>query len=88
MGEILKKFGAKRKESIESYVTKCVEFLWLMKVQTPPMVLLWQQSGDVVDQKRFTFYTKKGQTVSQAVWPAVLLHDGGPTMLKGIVQGM
>ena len=57
-----------------------------MKVQDPPMKLVWQNAGDLHDKNTFTFYKKSGQTVLNTVWPAVMLHSQGPLMSKGIVQ--
>jgi hypothetical protein len=74
---------------IRTFVSKCVEIIWLMKIQSPPMELLWQQSGDPCDKDRFAFYTKKGEKVERCVWPAVILHAGnGPLVSKGVIQGI
>lgn len=63
-----------------------MRLIWLMKIQEPPMKLLWQNTGDLHDKNNFTFYKKTGHTVLCTVWPAVLLHADGPLMSKGIVQ--
>ena len=78
---------SKDNADVEKFVSRCVEIIWLMKIQSPPMALLWQQKGDSVDKDRFTFYTKKGGNVDYCVWPAVLLHAGnGPLVSKGVIQ--
>ncbi|XP_060608166.1 uncharacterized protein LOC132760244 [Ruditapes philippinarum] len=71
---------------IENFVAKAFEVIWLMTIQNPPMIFKWQKRDEPVDKERFTFYTKRGNTIKQTVWPAVLLHESGPLMSKGIVQ--
>ncbi|XP_052795793.1 uncharacterized protein LOC128228494 [Mya arenaria] len=84
---IKKKCQVKASTELDKFVSKCVELLWLMEVQDPPMQLIWAEQGHRVDKDRFTFYTKRGEVVQQSIWPAVLLHKDGPLMSKGIVQG-
>lgn len=72
---------------INEFVSKSLQCVWLMKVQDPPVVLLWAEQDKAFDKNRFSYYTKKGNTVAQAVWPAVLLYTGGPLVVKGIAQG-
>lgn len=69
------------------FIEGCLTCVWLMKVQCPPVALLWQKPGTPCDKNRFTFYTQRGTNVVQTVWPAVLLHENGPLMSKGVVQG-
>ncbi|XP_053399565.1 uncharacterized protein LOC123557239 [Mercenaria mercenaria] len=70
----------------DKFVEKAFEIIWLMKIQNPPMEFKWQIRDEKFDRERFTFYTKRGDKVGQTVWPAVLLHEDGPLMSKGIVQ--
>lgn len=73
-------------EGVNVFVRESLKYVWLMKVQDPPMVFLWADTQVPIDKSRFTFYTQRGETVVQTVWPAVLLHEAGPLMSKGIVQ--
>ncbi|XP_052794069.1 uncharacterized protein LOC128227498 isoform X2 [Mya arenaria] len=74
-------------DGINTFIESSLKSIWLMKVQDPPVVLKWVDPGTKVQTDKFSFYTKKGKTVAQCVWPAVLLHEDGPLMSKGIVQG-
>lgn len=86
--EILKKHRlTKSVQGFNKFVEQAMRLVWLMKIQDPPMKLLWQNSGEPYDKNNFTFYTKTGDAVLYTVWPAVLLHEDGPLMSKGIVQG-
>ncbi|WAQ97963.1 hypothetical protein MAR_022336 [Mya arenaria] len=85
---IKKKCQVKASTELDKFVSKCVELLWLMEVQDPPMQLIWAEQGHRVDKDRFTFYTKRGEVVQQSIWPAVLLHKDGPLMSKGISEKM
>ncbi|XP_060556665.1 uncharacterized protein LOC132717249 [Ruditapes philippinarum] len=70
----------------DAFVAKTFEIVWLMKIQNPQMETQWQSQDEKCDKDKFTFYTKRGDIVSQTVWPAVLLHKNGPLMSKGILQ--
>ncbi|XP_021352067.1 uncharacterized protein LOC110449496 isoform X1 [Mizuhopecten yessoensis] len=72
-------------EQIHKYVERCVELVWLMSVQDPPMFLASADAGDKVRTDLFTYYGRKGRTVSATVWPAVLLHSDGPIISKGYI---
>jgi hypothetical protein len=69
----------------ESFIDKCVELCWLMQIQDPPMSLDFG-STKTVDQNRFRFFTRSGNVVDFVVWPALLLHENGPLVQKGVVQ--
>lgn len=75
-------------KSLKDFVGKALELVWVMKIQDPPMELTWCNRGDTFNKNMFTYYTNRGNTVRQSVWPAVLLHKDGPLMSKGVVQGM
>jgi hypothetical protein len=70
----------------DAFVAKTFDIVWLMKIQNPQMETQWQSEEEKCDKDKFTFYTKRGDIVSQTVWPAVLLHKNGPLMSKGILQ--
>ena len=68
---------------MNKYITRCVEVIWLMVIQDPPMVLVFAYNGDKMDTKMFSNYNGKGKKVNYTVWPAVLLHEKGPIVSKG-----
>ncbi|XP_062621108.1 uncharacterized protein LOC134282719 [Saccostrea cucullata] len=68
---------------IEIFIDKCVEIIWLMSVQDPPMDLRYPTPGEKLDTSSFKHYRKKGTVVQQCVWPAVYLHKDGPVVSKG-----
>lgn len=81
-------FDEKVIEACTSYITKCVELCWLMRVQDPPVCLTW----DVPEDKSFNTevyraYTKSGHHIEYVVWPAMYLYEGGPVLMKGVAQG-
>jgi len=39
------------------------------------------------DTKMFKSYTKTGPRLAFVVWPALMLHKGGPVVCKGVAQG-
>lgn len=70
---------------LSDYIDKCIEILWLMCVQDPPMALTWPSEGDRVDTDKYEFYSDSGRYVSMCVWPAVLLQDRGKVLCKGSI---
>ncbi|KAL3879227.1 hypothetical protein ACJMK2_031533 [Sinanodonta woodiana] len=74
------------------YLTCCTELCWKMGVQEKPMHLDVNAEKQVGQEKRFDTdkfraYTKTGKYVAYVVWPALLLHEGGAMLAKGIAQG-
>lgn len=69
----------------EPFVDKCVELCWMMQIQDPPMSLDFG-SSKTVDQHMFRLFTRSGNVVDFVVWPALLLHENGPLVQKGVVQ--
>lgn len=69
--------------AVDAYIDVCVEVLWLMCVQNPPMVIKWPEPNTKFDTENYKEYCKKGKIVKLAVWPAVFLNDNGPLMDKG-----
>ncbi|XP_061164617.1 uncharacterized protein LOC133173648 [Saccostrea echinata] len=70
---------------LNDYIDKCIEILWLMCVQDPPMALVWPSEGDRVDRDKYDFYSESGKYVSMCVWPAVLIQEGRKVLSKGSI---
>lgn len=70
----------------EPYVDRCVELCWRMHIQDPPMILDFSSSSEIVDKAMFRLFTRSGEYVDFVVWPALLLHENGPLVQKGVVQ--
>ncbi|KAH3834964.1 hypothetical protein DPMN_108297 [Dreissena polymorpha] len=88
MKEVASNYKIKGKPSqLDTYALEAAKLVWVMKVQQPPVELLWAEPGSRFTKETFTSYTKMGDIVDQCIWPAVLLHKGGPVMALGVVQG-
>ncbi|XP_060582835.1 putative leucine-rich repeat-containing protein DDB_G0290503 [Ruditapes philippinarum] len=73
---------------VEPYTSECIEICWFMLIQDPPVVFApLPIKGSSFDTNFYKPYTKSGTHVDFAVWPALLLHDGGPILAKGVAQG-
>ncbi|XP_060565704.1 uncharacterized protein LOC132724760 isoform X2 [Ruditapes philippinarum] len=75
-----------RSKVVQEYVTACVEIAWLCAVQDPPLELD-AKFTNIFNTNIFKDYTKRGEFVDFVVWPAMLLHKGGPLLSKGVAQG-
>lgn len=71
--------------AVLNFIDKCMEIIWLMCIQEPPMVITWANDGESVNTNYYTFYSRKGDIVKQPVWPAVFLQHGGPLLTRGVV---
>ena len=72
----------------KTFVTKATALCWLMCIQDPPMVLCFTgQKGKKFDAKLFRHYTETGKYTDFVVWPALLLHEGGSLLSRGVAQG-
>lgn len=73
---------------INKYIDRCLEIMWLMSVQDPPMTLKWPFENQNTDDmlQSFRHFTKFGIQLDYVVWPALLLYEGGPLVVKGVVQ--
>lgn len=69
----------------EDFVRECIAVCWLMVLQDP-QVVLHTQNIDTFDGSLYKEYTVRGKKIHFIVWPALLLHKGGPTLSKGIAQ--
>ena len=59
----------------------------MMCVQTPPMAVAKPaKSGSTFGSAMYKQYTVKGPCVDYIVWPAILLHENGPVISKGVAQ--
>lgn len=74
-------------DRVTKYLQKCVEVTWFMNVQDPPMGLLWPNTNEnEISLNCFRHFTKFGNKLEHEVWPALLLHDQGPVIVKGVAQ--
>lgn len=80
------KFG-KVLELCEAYIQSCIILCWMMNVQDPSVVLEFGvKKGERFNTSFFKHYTHTGKLVDFLVWPAMLLHENGPLLQKGVVQ--
>nr|XP_022323673.1 uncharacterized protein LOC111124777 [Crassostrea virginica] len=70
---------------VEPYIEATVELCWLMSTQTPPMLLVFAERNKAFDKTLFRCMGHSGDKADLCVWPAVILHDGGPVVMKGHV---
>lgn len=72
---------------VRNFAKACVQITWYMCIQDPPMHLVSKvnRKSDF-DTNIFRFYTKQGDKFDFVVWPALLLHDQGPLVTKGVAQ--
>lgn len=73
-------------DSLNLYIDACIECLWLMCVQDPPMHITWLTKGAKYDPAHFNMFMTKGKDVEYTVWPAVFLYKDGPLVTKGYVK--
>lgn len=71
---------------MDTFVAKLLHIVWMMKIQDPPICLVWQEKGEKINKENFTYYSKRGDVVAFCVWPAVFLHKDGPLMSQGVLQ--
>ncbi|XP_052796028.1 uncharacterized protein LOC128228644 isoform X2 [Mya arenaria] len=79
--------ACRRTAEVMLFVENATEICWLISIQDPPLCLVGEvNADDCFDKSMFREYTKRGPRYDFVVWPALLLHDGGPMLLKGIAQ--
>ncbi|WAR00422.1 hypothetical protein MAR_024794 [Mya arenaria] len=79
--------ACRRTAEVMLFVENATEICWLISIQDPPLCLVGEVNvDDFFDKSMFREYTKRGPRYDFVVWPALLLHDGGPMLLKGIAQ--
>lgn len=80
--EMVQKLATESKE----FARECVAVCWQMLHQEPPVVFDLDDQNQTFDEHRYKIYSKSGSKIDYAVWPALLLHDGGSVLAKGVVQ--
>lgn len=83
---MLTKLNQKGHPAVVVYASKCIEALWLMAIQDPPMMISWPEEGSKFDSSAYKEYCRKGSYVKLPVWPAVYLHKSGPIVNKGFAM--
>ncbi|VDH96795.1 Hypothetical predicted protein [Mytilus galloprovincialis] len=75
-GKVLKDISIGKE--LKEYVDNCVNLIWYMCIQQPPMEIVWGNRGEKFNKEMFRFSGKKGTKFRLTVWPAVLyFKDGG-----------
>ncbi|XP_076117728.1 uncharacterized protein LOC143085329 [Mytilus galloprovincialis] len=70
-----------------TFFEKCVTLCWMMIMQDPPMILQeGPKPGSTYDRNIFREYTSSGTKVEFTIWPALILNEGGPLLVKGVVS--
>ena len=73
---------------VRTYLKECFKICWFMCVQDVPVVFdNTPRYYDSFDDTKYRTYTSKGPRVAFVVWPAMLLHEDGPVLCKGVAQG-
>ena len=70
-------------KEVEAYVLQCIDLVWYMCIQQPPMEIMWAKPGEKFNKEVFLFSGKKGKKFKTTVWPAVFLHKEGPLVVPG-----
>ncbi|XP_060582837.1 myosin heavy chain, muscle-like [Ruditapes philippinarum] len=74
---------------IKDFTFECLEMCWLMLVNDPPVAFApLLAKGTHFNSDLYKPYTTNGSHVEYVVWPALLLHKGGPILAKGVAQGI
>ncbi|WAQ98290.1 hypothetical protein MAR_022663 [Mya arenaria] len=71
---------------LKPFILQCLYVGWMMVVQSPPMCFKTALRGDKFDSNSFKQYTCTGSIVDFVVWPALMLHQCGPVVGKGVAQ--
>lgn len=59
-----------------------------IQIQDPPLVFGPNvRTGDPFNTDLYKAYTRSGKRIEYVAWPALLLHENGPVLCKGIAQG-
>ncbi|XP_060582851.1 repetitive organellar protein-like [Ruditapes philippinarum] len=73
----------------EEFTFECLELCWFMMVNDPPVAFApLLAKGTQFNSDLYKPYTSSGTHVEYVVWPALLLHEGGPILAKGVAQGI
>ncbi|XP_052277967.1 uncharacterized protein LOC127876661 isoform X2 [Dreissena polymorpha] len=69
--------------AMKPFIKKCLFLCWMMVVQIPATCFDWStKHGSKFDASLYKQYTNSGNAVDFVVWPTLLLHEGGPVLLK------
>ncbi|XP_053400033.1 uncharacterized protein LOC123557699 [Mercenaria mercenaria] len=74
---------------LKPFIRKCTFLCWMMVVQAPSMNFHMVDANKDVnfDKNMYKEYTSRGPLIKYVVWPALLLHEDGPMVSKGVAQG-
>ena len=78
--------NAKPDSKLASYIEKSLEICLGMVNLNPPLVFNFPEKNSAIDTNSYGVFTNSGTDVDFVVWPALLLHDDGPVLTKGVVQ--
>ena len=74
-------------EFVKPYVKKCIRLCWLMVAQDPPVYIKPSEEPDSkFDKDYYREFLCSGQVLDYVVWPALLLHENGHLLQKGVAQ--
>ena len=74
---------------MKPFIKRCLFIGWMMVVASPPLCFHTEpRPNDPLNTDVYKAYTCSGKHVKYVVWPALLLHEGGPVITKGVAQGM
>lgn len=82
-----KQLGANSNKNIPlvRYMDSCTEVTWYVQMQDPPLVLQFKPC-ESVPPTYFRAFTSSGPYLDYVLWPAMLLHEGGSVVAKGVAQ--
>ena len=68
-------------KEVEAYVRQCIDLVWYMCIQQPPMEIMWAKPGEKFNREVFS--GGKGKKFKMTAWPAVYLYKEGPLVERG-----
>lgn len=71
-----------KNKPVRLYIEKCYEICWSTCLQIPPVFMVFDASKTDL----YRTYTRSGDVIEYIVWPALLLHENGPVLYKGVAQ--
>ena len=69
------------KPPLRTFLNKCVETLWYMQIQEPPVYLEFSPTDDPM---MYQPITEPKSQLREVIWPAVKLHKNGLGLRKGV----
>ncbi|XP_045211144.2 uncharacterized protein LOC123562579 isoform X2 [Mercenaria mercenaria] len=76
--------GFLEENSLKAFMRECLKLSWLMVIQDPPMTMVMKPEDQ--EYENFKAYKTRGRHLAFVVWPALLLEEGGPLIMKGIAE--